>query len=229
MLNLLEVNNISVSYGFAKVIHDVSIELKKGEFVFIVGRNGAGKTTLLKSICGLVRPTNGEIVYDGKDIANIKTEDLALQGVRFVAQDKKVFDSLTLKENLELAAYAVKESPKKTIKRTIDLYPPLEQFMDLKAGRLSGGQKEILLIARALAGDPKLLLIDEPTEGLASIVIEEIIRLLETMKGEVTSIVVEQNLTLVKRMADAVYIMHEGKTEQKISDKSEIPSVKKYL
>lgn len=229
MLNLLEVKNVNVSYGFAKVLHDVSIELKKGEFIFIVGRNGAGKTTLLKSICGLVRPTSGSITYDGQDIMNTNTEELALQGVRFVAQDKKVFDSLTVKENLELASYAVKEDSQKTIKRTIDLYPPLEQFLDLKAGRLSGGQKEILLIARALVGEPKLLLIDEPTEGLASIVIEEIIRLLETMKGEVTSIVVEQNLTLVERMADAVYIMHEGKIDQKISDKEEIPSLEKYL
>lgn len=229
MLSFLEVNKIDVSYAFAKVLHGVSIKLEKGESVFIVGRNGAGKTTLLKAICGLVKFTNGSIFYEGRDISSISTEDLALQGLRFVAQDKKVFTSLTVRENLELAAHAVGEPLDVTLHRTIGLYPQLEQFLELKAGRLSGGQKEILLIARALVGNPKLLLIDEPTEGLASIVIEEISRLLEKMRGELTAIIVEQNLRIVSRLADRVYVMLEGKIDHEVTDTDQIAQLEKYL
>jgi ABC-type branched-subunit amino acid transport system ATPase component len=228
-LSFLEVNNVDVSYGYAQVLHNVSFKMEKGECIFIVGRNGAGKTTLLKTICGLVNPTRGAIMYDGKNITKTMTEDLALQGIRFVAQDKKVFSSLTVRENLELAAYAVKEPIEKTLERTLSLYPPLEQFLQLQAGRLSGGQKEILLIARALVGKPRLMLIDEPTEGLASIVIEEVYRLLETMKGEVSVIVVEQNLNIVGRLADRVVVMKEGKIETTVTETEHIQTLEKYL
>lgn len=211
-MSFLEVKDIDVQYGYATVLHEVSLDVDRGEFVFVIGRNGAGKTTLLKSINGLKGISNGVIKYDGKDITKKPAEILAKnEGIRFVAQDKKVFDDLTVRENLEMAAFAVKEPMEKTLERTMSIYPEMEQFLDMPAGKLSGGQKEILLIARALVGNPRLMLIDEPTEGLASIVIKEIQRLLEHMKGELTAIVVEQNLNLVANLADRIYAMKEGR------------------
>lgn len=222
---MLSVNGIDVSYGYAKVLHDVSLKVEKGQFVFVAGRNGAGKTTLLKTICGLMSPSKGTIIFEGEDIQNKSPVLLAQQGIRYVCQDKKVFDLLTVKENLELATFAVKENLSKTIQMAIDVYPQFEKLLNHKAGRLSGGQKEILLILRALVGKPKLLLIDEPTEGLATIVINDIIKLLNMMKGEVSAIIVEQKLNIVSELADSVYPMKEGKISKGITSREEINDI----
>jgi len=220
---LLNVNGIDVGYGHAMVLHDVSLELKKGEMVFIVGRNGAGKTTLLKTISGIMQPANGGITYDGEDTRGLSAEKLARRGMRFVAQDKKVFTHLTVRDNLQLAAHASKEKMSDAIQKATSIYPDLSKFMESKAGGLSGGQREILLIGRALVGSPRLLLIDEPTEGLAAIVIEDISRILNQLKSEnVSAIIVEQNLSLVNRLADRIYVMKEGKIIKEIADKSEM-------
>jgi len=223
---MLSVNGINVSYGFAHVLHDVSLKVKQGQFVFVVGRNGAGKTTLLKTICGLLRCASGSIVFEGKEIQNARAEVLARQGIRFIAQEKKVFTWLTVKENLELAAYASKVKLVHALEMSTDIYPPFKDLMQTKAGKLSGGQKEILLIVRALIGNPKLLLIDEPTEGLASIVIEDIFKLLKMMKGDISAIIVEQNLNLVSKLADSVYTMKEGKIVKELSSSAEIGNIK---
>lgn len=219
---MLSVNEIDVSYGFAQVLHGASLKVQKGQFVFVAGRNGAGKTTLLKTICGLLSPSKGTIVFEGEEIQNKSPVLLAQQGIRFIAQDKKVFDLLTVRENLELASFAVKENISKTIEMAIETYPQFEKLLNHKAGKLSGGQKEILLIVRALVGKPKLLLIDEPTEGLATIVINDIIKLLKMMKSEVSAIIVEQKLNIVSDLADCVYPMKEGKTIKEISSSEEI-------
>ncbi|MBW1789214.1 MAG: ATP-binding cassette domain-containing protein [Deltaproteobacteria bacterium] len=220
---MLNVNGIDVGYGHAMVLHDVSLELKKGEMVFIVGRNGAGKTTLLKTISGIMQPANGGITYDGEDTRGLSAEKLARRGMRFVAQDKKVFTHLTVRDNLQLAAHASKEKMSDAIQKATSIYPDLSKFMESKAGGLSGGQREILLIGRALVGSPRLLLIDEPTEGLAAIVIEDISRILNQLKSEnVSAIIVEQNLSLVNRLADRIYVMKEGKIIKEIADKSEM-------
>lgn len=223
---MLIVNEIDVSYGHAQVLHGVSMHVKKGQFAFVVGRNGAGKTTLMKTICGLLRCNQGSIVFDDQEIQNVKTEILARRGIRFIAQDKKVFNDLTVRENLELASHAARVSLADTIDMATTNYPRFKDLLDSKAGRLSGGQKEILLIFRALIGKPRVLLIDEPTEGLASIVIDDIFKLLEMMKGDVTAIIVEQNLSLVSRLADHVYLMKEGKIVKEISDPKDICNTK---
>lgn len=218
---LLDVRGIDVAYGRAMVLHDVSLELEKGEMVFIVGRNGAGKTTLLKTISGIMKPAKGAIVYEGENTQNLSAERLARLGMRFVAQDKKVFSHLTVRDNLQLAAYASGEPMAQAIEKATSIYPDLSKFMDSRAGRLSGGQREILLIGRALVGSPRLLLIDEPTEGLAAIVIEDISRILNRLKAEnVSAIIVEQNLSLVNRLADRIYVMKEGKVIREIDSKS---------
>jgi ABC-type branched-subunit amino acid transport system ATPase component len=212
-----------VGYGHAMVLHDVSLELKRGEMVFIVGRNGAGKTTLLKAISGIMKPTNGAITYDGVDTHGLSAEKLARRGMRFVAQDKKVFTHLTVRDNLQLAAYASGAKMSDAVQKATSIYPDLARFMESKAGGLSGGQREILLIGRALVGSPRLLLIDEPTEGLAAIVIEDITRILNQLKTEnVSAIIVEQNLSLVNRLADRIYVMKEGKIIKEIADQSEM-------
>jgi ABC-type branched-subunit amino acid transport system ATPase component len=220
---LLEVNGIHVAYGRARVLHDVSLRLNRGEMVFIVGRNGAGKTTLLKTINGLMKPSEGRITYEGNEINGLSPVKLARRGMRYVAQDKKVFANLTVRGNIELAAHATGEEMPNAISTVTDIYPDMAQFLESKAGGLSGGQREILLIGRAMIGKPKLLLIDEPTEGLAAIVIEDILRILRRMKEEnVSAIIVEQNLSVVSRLADRIYVLKEGKVIRELMERAEI-------
>jgi ABC-type branched-subunit amino acid transport system ATPase component len=220
---LLDIKEIDVAYGHAKVLHDVSIRLNEGETVFIVGRNGAGKTTLLRTIAGLLQPTKGTIIHAGQEIQGFAAEEVARRGIRYVAQDKRVFSNLTVRGNVELAAHAAGEDLKVALQKVINLYPKFTQFLDSKAGSLSGGQREILLIGRAVVGNPKILLIDEPTEGLAAIVIDEIFRILTAMKeNKVSAIIVEQNLAVVAKLADRIYIMKEGKIDHEIANPREI-------
>ena len=219
---MLEVRGIDVAYGHAKVLHNVSLKIDRGEMVFIVGRNGAGKTTLLQTISGHLKPTAGRILYQGEEVQGQPAEKLARRGIRFVAQDKKVFSDLTVRGNIELASYATGEDLPRAIEQVTRLYPKFQEFLGRKAGGLSGGQREILLIGRALVGNPRLLLIDEPTEGLAAIVIEDIFRILNEMKKKVSTFIVEQNLSIVSRLADRIYIMKEGKIIKEMVDKVEI-------
>ena len=196
------------------MLHGVNLTLNQGEMVFIVGRNGAGKTTLLKTAAGLLKPSDGKITFNGAEIQGISADKLAQRGIRFVAQEKRVFSSLTVRSNIELAAYAVGVEVNKAIEKVLSLYPKLDEFMDRRAGSLSGGQREILLIGRGIVGDPAVLLIDEPTEGLAPVVINDIFRILSYMKEKVSSLIVEQNLSVVCKLADRVYVMKEGKVTQ---------------
>ena len=219
---MLSVNSIDVSYGHAKVLHAISLQVNSGEMVFIAGRNGAGKTTLLKSIAGFLTPSTGSITFDGNGIMGSKAEKIALSGIRYVFQDKRVFSQLSVKENLELAAYPVKVSISDAIQKVISIYPKIENFLNLRAGSLSGGQRQILLIGRALIGNPKLLLIDEPTEGLAAGTINDILNVLSTMKGKVSMLIVEQNLSVIGMLADKVYMMKEGKIVREVTEKEEM-------
>lgn len=219
---LLSVERINVAYGHARVLSDVSLDLDKGERVFVVGRNGAGKTTLLKTIAGFLTPTEGKISFAGETVNTLKAEQMANLGVRYVYQDKRVFTRLTVRENIQLAAFAGNEKLDVAIDRVVQIYPKISQFLDTRAGGLSGGQKQLLLLGRALIGDPKLLLIDEPTEGLAAGIIEEVFKVLEMLKGQVSMLIVEQNLAVVRELADRVYAMKEGKIPAHLTDKAEI-------
>jgi ABC-type branched-subunit amino acid transport system ATPase component len=218
---LLRVEGLDVSYGQAKALHGVSIELKQSEMVFIVGRNGAGKTTLLKSIAGLMRPAAGSVFFMEEDIGGLPPEKIAQKGISYVAQDKKVFSQLTVRDNVELAAFAAGMKLDQALDIAITVYPDFKDRLNTKAGGLSGGQREILLIVRALFISRRLLMIDEPTEGLASIVIKEIFRiLLDTKQQKRSAIIVEQNLAIVKQLADRIYVMKEGRVIKTISDPS---------
>ena len=219
---MLEVKNLDVAYGHAKVLHDVSFSIDKGQMAFFIGRNGAGKTTLLKTIMGLLKPRHGSIIYRGNEISGFSPERLYLQGIRYVAQEKKVFGNLTVRENIEIAAFSSREPLGRALEKVTGIYPKLTGFLNTRAGQLSGGQRQILLVGRALVGDSNLLLIDEPTQGLAAIVIEEIGRILCDLKDRVSAVIVEQNLAIVKRLADRIYILKEGKVAKEVADKSEI-------
>lgn len=215
---LLSVENLDVRYGPAQVLHGVSLNLKEGELVCIVGRNGAGKTTLLRTIGGFMKPASGTIRFRGKRIDGLPLEDVALMGIKYVYQDKRVFGDLSVRENIELAAYPTGQSLDEAIAKVVAINPKMKALLDSKAKGLSGGERQILLIGRALIGDPKLLLVDEPTEGLAAIIIGEIIDILLKMKNKITMVVVEQNLATVARLADRLYVMKEGLFSREISD-----------
>lgn len=219
---ILNVANLDVDYDKARAVSDVSIHVNPGEMLFIVGRNGAGKTTLLKTVSGFLRPANGEIVFDGEAVAGLGAEQLALKGMRYVFQDKRVFSQLTVRENIELAAYPTKVKLADAIDTVVAIHPAIAKFLDSKAGGLSGGQRQLLLLGRALIGNPKLLLIDEPTEGLAQGTIREVFNVLESMKRRLSMVIVEQNLSVVCRLADRVYAMREGRILAELSEAAEI-------
>ncbi len=219
---MLDIKNLDVAYGHAKALHDISLNIETGQMAFLIGRNGAGKTTLLKTIIGLLKPMKGSITYQGNEISNLSPEEHYLKGLRYVAQEKKVFGNLTVRENIEIAAYASGEPVDIALDKIISIYPKLKDFLKTKAGQLSGGQRQILLVGRALVGEPKLLLIDEPTQGLAAIVIEEIVSILSGLRDKVSAAIVEQNLAMVNRLADRIYILREGKVAREIVERSEI-------
>jgi ABC-type branched-subunit amino acid transport system ATPase component len=219
---MLEIKNLDVAYGHAKVLYDLSLRIEKGEMGFFIGRNGAGKTTLLKTIMGLLKPQQGTIHYRDQEITGKSPEELYPLGLRYVGQEKKVFGNLTVRENIEVAAFGSHESMDRALEKVMALYPKLKNFLHIKAGQLSGGQRQILLVGRALVGDPKFLLIDEPTQGLAAVVIEDIGVILKRLKEQVSAVIVEQNLAMVKYLADRVYILKEGKLAKEIREKMEI-------
>jgi ABC-type branched-subunit amino acid transport system ATPase component len=179
-----------------------------------------------------MKPDSGSIRFEGKDIVGYPPEKVAGMGIRYVFQDKRVFSNLTVKENLEIAAYPVKEKISDAIDKVVSIYPKIEKFLNMRAGSLSGGQRQILLIGRALIGKPKLLLIDEPTEGLAAGTIGDVLNVIASMKGTLSMLIVEQNLSVVGMLADRVYMMKEGRIIREMNDKKEIASkeeLERYL
>ena len=219
---LLSVDHIDVFYGRARVLSEVSLQAGQGEIVFIVGRNGAGKTTMLKTIAGFLRPARGSIKFAGEEIAGWPADKVARLGIRYVFQDKRVFTKLTVRENIELAAYAAGVKQSDALDRVVQIYPKISRFLESKAGGLSGGQRQLLLIGRAVVGSPRLLLVDEPTEGLAAGTIDEVLKALELMRGEVSMVIVEQNLSVVARLADRIYCMKEGHIPAELSEPADM-------
>uniref|UniRef100_A0A7C3Z1V1 ATP-binding cassette domain-containing protein n=1 Tax=Desulfobacca acetoxidans TaxID=60893 RepID=A0A7C3Z1V1_9BACT len=219
---MLAVDCIDVFYGNARVLSEVSLSARQGEVVFIVGRNGAGKTTMLKTIAGFLHPGCGAVTFAGEDISGWPPDKVARLGIRYVFQDKRVFTKLTVKENIELAAYAAGVKLGEALDRVAQIYPKVSRFLESPAGGLSGGQRQLLLIGRAMVGSPRLLLVDEPTEGLAAGSIEEVLKALELMRGEVTLVIVEQNLSVVSRLADRIYCMKEGHIPAELSEPADI-------
>ena len=213
--NLLSVNCVDVCYGALKVVFDVSLAVEKGQIVFLSGRNGAGKTTLFRTIAGFLKPQTGDVLFNGGSIVSFRPFQVALKGIKYIHQDKQVFSSMTVRENMELGSYATKDND---WDRVLAFVPKVKTLMNRKAGNLSGGERQMLLIAMALLGKPSLLLMDEPTEGLAPHVITELTEMFDRLKQETTLLIIEQNLPMVAKLADKVYAIKEGHIVAEITD-----------
>jgi len=218
---ILAVRGLNVSYGESKVLFDAHLSVKSGQVVSCVGRNGAGKTTLLKSIGGFLKPTSGSITFNHTDLIGRMPYDIAKMGLKYIPQDKKVFSDLTVRENLELGSYATKDY---NWDQVTDLFPKLKPLMDHKGGYLSGGERQMLMIGRALLGNPKVLLIDEPTEGLAPSIVTHLKNVFKELSKTSALVIVEQNLSLVCAISEKVYAIKEGRIVTEISDEEAIRS-----
>jgi len=225
---ILSVKDLNVSYQTLHVLFDVSLEIDAGEVVVVVGRNGAGKTTLFRTIAGFLNQDNGTIYYKGEDIGKLPAHEVAIRGLKYIQQDKHVFEDLTVQENLELGSYATKDYD---WDRVLQHFPQLNPLMDRKGGNLSGGERQMLLMAQSLLGNPALVLMDEPTEGLAPHVIDGLKGTIKKLKEQTTMVIIEQNLPLTAEVADRVYAMKEGKMIVEIKDKQDIQGLtfEKYL
>lgn len=204
---MLEVHDIHTSYGEARILFGVSLEVKEGQAVCLLGRNGMGKTTALVTIMGLIHPTQGSIKFQGEDITKEPTHKIASRGIGYVPEERRLFGELTVKENLDIAAIGSKDSD---IESALNYFPTLKKLLHRMAGTLSGGEQQMLAIARALTGKPSLLLLDEPSEGLAPLLVEDLGRTIKEIRKETTILLIEQNLLLSLELADRTYIMMNG-------------------
>jgi branched-chain amino acid transport system ATP-binding protein len=207
---LLRVEGLNAYYGKSHILHDVALEVGKGELVALLGLNGAGKTTTMRNILGLMRPRSGSIVLEGTEITGWPAYRIARLGVGYVPEGRRMFKDLTTLENLQLAENGRKGEW--TIARVMEHLPKLAELSGRRSGRLSGGEQEMLSIGRALVSNPTLLLVDEPSQGLAPLIVEDVYKILETMKARGVSILlVEQNALLALKIADRAYVMDEGR------------------
>jgi branched-chain amino acid transport system ATP-binding protein len=206
---LLAVHGLSTYYGSSQVLFDVGLALSRRGGVAILGRNGAGKTTLMKSIVGELRPRAGRIEFDGRDHTRTPTEQRVRRGLGYVPQEHAVFGTLTVRENLRIGAMGAGDAA--DIDGVLDLFPKLGQRLDQPAGTLSGGERKMLAMSRALLARPKLLLLDEPTEGVWVGVIGEIEQRLTELAGEISLLIVEQHLDLALRVASYAYVLDRGR------------------
>jgi branched-chain amino acid transport system ATP-binding protein len=211
----LEVSNIHTAYGISEVLFGISIQVEqKGEVVGLLGRNGVGKSTTMRSIIGLNTPHEGSVRWNGKDITGKETHDISRLGIGFVPEDRRVFPELTIWENLDIARCARNGSADWDFPQVYALFPELETLKNRKGGYLSGGQQQMLTIARSLMGNPELLLLDEPSEGLAPLVVDKLKEQIASLKSRGLSVVLaEQNLDFVLELSDRIYILEKGKVK----------------
>jgi branched-chain amino acid transport system ATP-binding protein len=218
---LLETANLQAYYGESHVLRGVDLRVEKGEVVTLVGRNGAGKTTTLKSIMGMVTKQTGEIVFDERSIAGLAADKIARRGIGFVPEERGIYATLTVLENLTLPA--IVGATDWTVERIFSLFPILRERSKAMGTTLSGGEQQMLAIARVLRSGARLILLDEPTEGLAPVIVDTIGELLlEIKRSGVTVLLVEQNLRFATRVADRHYLMVHGKIVDSMSNASAI-------
>lgn len=209
---MLEVDGIHSYYGKSHVLQGVSLSLREGELVCLLGRNGVGKTTTLKSLMGIVRPSKGGVAFDGQQLVGRQPFEIARLGVGYVPEDRRIFRSLTVHENLLIG---MKEGHSKgdawTPERIYEIFPKLKDRRTNKGGHLSGGEQQMLTVARTLMGNPKLILVDEPTEGLAPLIVKDVLEMLATIRRSgVTILMVEQNFKASIKLGDRFLVMSKG-------------------
>ncbi|HFV2853661.1 TPA: ABC transporter ATP-binding protein [Streptococcus agalactiae] len=213
-MTMLKVENLSIHYGVIQAVNDVSFEVNQGEVVTLIGANGTGKTSILRTISGLVRPSQGSISFMGKPIHKLAARKIVGHGLAQVPEGRHVFSSLSVMENLEMGAFLQKdrEQNQKMLKKVFDRFPRLEERKNQDAATLSGGEQQMLAMGRALMSRPKLLLLDEPSMGLAPIFIQEIFNIIEDIKKQGTTVLlVEQNANKALTIADKAYVLETGK------------------
>ena len=210
---MLKLENISTFYGAIQALNDVSVEVNEGEIVTLIGANGAGKTTLLMTTCGNPRARSGKISFQGEDITEAQTHDIMQHGIAISPEGRRVFSDLTVTENLNMGAFFLnREQTEESMVHIFDLFPRLKERATQRAGTMSGGEQQMLAIGRALMTRPKLLLLDEPTLGLAPLIIAQIFDIIRTIRDEgVTVFLVEQNANKALQVADRGYVLETGR------------------
>src|SRR6266850_3155278 len=208
---ILSVQDVYTSYGLSQVLFGVSLEVAAGECVCLLGRNGVGKTTTMRSIMGLTAPQQGRVVWKGRDVAGRAPYQIADLGIGFVPEDRRIFADLTVWENLDVAARRRDGASIWTLERVFDLFPNLRGLVDRQGGFLSGGEQQMLTIARTLMSNPELLLLDEPSEGLAPLIVDHLREQIARLKAAgLTILLSEQNTEFSLRLADRVYVLEKG-------------------
>ncbi len=209
---MLQVDSLNTFYGKAQILFDMKLEVGRGEVVVLLGRNGAGKTTTFKSIMGIVSPKSGKISFKGQAIQNLPPFKTCALGLGYVPEDRRIFSRLTIMENLEVGKQPAREGFKPwTSERLFELFPNLKERHDQDGGTLSGGEQQMLTIARTLMGNPEMIILDEPSEGLAPVIVDQLGKTIHQLKNEGVSILLaEQNLTFAKFVCDRAYIIYQG-------------------
>ncbi len=210
---MLEVSKLNAGYGEVQVLWNVGLKVKRGEIVSLIGANGAGKTTTLKSIMGIIRPFSGTIRLNGMEIMGLPTHDIVRKGIALVPEGRHLFPKMTVIENLRMGAYAVDDSKyKDLLERVFQIFPVLRERKDQLASTLSGGEQQMLAIARGLMSDPKLLMLDEPSLGLAPKIVKKVMKVVSEIRDEgVTVLLVEQNAKMSLEISDRGYVLETGK------------------
>lgn len=210
---MLQVDSLNTYYGAAHILFDVSLQLSAGEVVVLLGRNGAGKSTTLKSIIGLVKPASGRIEFLGRSIAGLAPYEIARAGLGYVPEERRIFTDLTVKENLEVGRQLPRAgAPRWDFAAIGALFPNLKEMPDRLGGRMSGGEQQMLAIARTLVGNPRCILLDEPSEGVAPVIVDQMIEAITRLKRAGVAILLsEQNLHFANAVADRAYIVEKGR------------------
>ena len=214
---LLEVKNLNAGYGFLQILRDVSLTVDTGEYVCLVGPNGAGKSTTLKTIAGLLTPMSGQILFNGESIGGLPGNKVAGKGISFVSEEMNLFVNMTVQENLAMGAYMIRDKKlqKNRLEFVYSLFPRLVERRNQLAGTMSGGERKMLAIGRGLMANPKLLLVDEPSFGLAPLLTESVFESLNTLvkQEKLTIMLVEQNVTKTLSVTDRGYVLENGRIE----------------
>lgn len=212
---MLEVKNVSTFYGKIAALTDVSVHIKKGEIVSLIGANGAGKTTLLMTICGDPKPSQGQIIFEGRDITQDPTSTIMRGDIAIVPEGRRIFSRLTVEENLSMGAFFINDKAEKValMDEVFNLFPRLKERINQRAGTMSGGEQQMLAIGRALMSKPRLLFLDEPSLGLAPLVIQQIFDIVQQLREEsgMTIFLVEQNANQALKLADRGYVLETGR------------------
>ena len=212
MSNMLEIKDLNVSYGGIKAVKDISFVVPKGEVVTLIGANGAGKSSTLRSIVGLVKPESGSILFEGSELAGLSTDQIVSRGITLVPEGRRVFPDMTVLENLKIGAYMRKDSLEEDLKWVHDLFPRLKERSWQLAGTLSGGEQQMLAIGRALMSKPDLIMMDEPTLGLAPLIVQSVFDIIREINRQgVTILLVEQNANMALKAANLGYVMETGR------------------